>query len=117
MPDVVGGEIGLSQSFVVGLPSASFLPAAKYRLEECSELMQVQLPKRGSFSKEAGAVFDGPFDICPTPGTILFGDLLKVLIDMKAYPKLDPDQLFTISLVTEGQDTVNVVGRILRIVT
>lgn len=99
-----------------GTPSAVFLPARSYNIKESGELVALTVPVRGTFPSDPDIPFSGDFDLSPERGTFLFGDLLKVMFAMRAYPELEDNQRFSIYAVEVEADKVSIVGRVIEFV-
>lgn len=98
---------------VEGLPSANFLPLAKYRFKRLVGLASVTLPVRGSYPTDGP--FSGDYNICPSPGVILFGTLTQVMLALGKYPTLSPEQRFILAgLELDGQDII-ITGRVVEL--
>ena len=99
--------------FRKGTPTALFLPAKNYTFSATGKLFQVALPNKGTFPADTGHPFAGEeFNVSPRPGTVLFGDLLKVLFHMNAYPNMADNQRFVLYTVESQADKVIVTGEV-----
>jgi len=104
----------MDEKITEGLPTASFVPLAKYQFKTMPGMASVSVPVRGSFPDDGP--FEGAYDICPEPGVILFGTLTQAMLAFKRYPALDKNQRFVISgLELNGSDLV-VLGRVVELV-
>lgn len=102
-----------SQTFV-GTPSAMLLPAEKHKVEHLSGLASFTVPIRGTFSENSPRPGQ-TFDVMPERDVILFGTLTEVLFAEKVYPSLEKDQRFVFSGVEWDDETITVVGRVVKI--
>ena len=94
----------------VGTPSAMFIPAGPYKFKSNTKLYRVVVPRKGKFPEDAPAFANEEFDIVPSSGEILFGDLLKVMSVMNCYPRLKKNETFIIFSIEVKADMVAVVG-------
>jgi len=103
------------ENSVIGIPSACLLPVFRYKFEEITELRVIEVPLRGVYPQDSN--FSGSFNIMPEEGIFLFGTINAVLLSFGKYPKLNEDEIFVIAgLEKNNDDTLNIVGRILRFV-
>lgn len=99
-----------------GTPSAMFLPARNYKFKSSGELHRLVVPLRGKFPDEEGHLFSGQeFDIAPSPGKLLFGDLLKVMFSLETYPDLKDNERFVIFSTETYYDKLVIVGEVITI--
>ncbi len=98
---------------VFGLPSASFLPLAKYKFKHLTGLASLTIPVRGSFPEGSG--FSGEYDICPSAGIILFGTLTQVMLGLGKYPNMENNQRFILSGLELDGDNLTVIGRVVEL--
>jgi hypothetical protein len=99
-----------------GIFSVSFHPASPVKFKEISSIYTVHLPRKGVLTKCEGSPFEGNFDLAPEDGTILFGDLLKVFLNLGVYPKLEANQRFVLNTVETTYDRVILTGRVIELV-
>ena len=100
----------------VGLTSAGMLPAKSRKVRQVTGLHRIALPRKGSFQEGNTLGLTGDFDISPANGQVLFGDLLKVMLTMKAYPAMEDNQMFVLSTIEVVPDMVTVVGRVVEFI-
>ncbi len=98
-----------SEDVVQGLPSASFLPLNRYKFKRLTGLASVSLPIRGTYLEGS---LDGEFDICPSPGVVLFGTLTQVMMAFGKYPTLSENQRFVMAGIELDGDNIVVTGRV-----
>ncbi len=103
------------EKIVVGMPSANFLPLAKYKFKHLTGLASLTVPVRGTFPEDSG--FKGEFDICPSVGIILFGTLTQVMLALGKYPNLEEGQRFILSGLELDGENILVIGRVVELVT
>ena len=97
----------------VGVPSASLGPAKARKFKELTGLTELAIPVRGSWPADFSKT--GSYDICPEPGTFLFGLVTEALLAHRVYPDLKDDQLYIIAGVELQNETLTVVGRVVEV--
>ena len=99
-----------------GTLSAMFLPAANYNVRSNGQFYRVALPIRGQFPEEEGHPFSGQkFDLCPGGGSVLFGDMLKVMFATGSYPKLRDKERFVLIALEVSFDKVILIGEVVEL--
>ena len=102
---------------VTGTPPALLMPARPHRFRFKSDLVNLVVPIRGTFPKTYNRV-EGPFNLNPEPGVLLYGTMVDVLFAHIEYPSLEDNQRFVI-LGTELHDEDNefhIIGRVVELV-
>ena len=104
-----------------GLPTISLLPVNMVRFRVVRQV-KISLPKTGFYGDLELDLFkddpgeDGPFDLF-TDNTLDIPGITKVLLATGEYPKLNGNQLFTLSSIIIEDDCVALRGSVLDIIS
>ncbi len=107
-------------NIIHGTPPAVLLPAKKYSFELVGENLIIKLPRKGNYHDLDPNFFDedaGDFTIFNKENNIFYlPAITKVLFAMSQYPDLPDDHYLAPYAIQIVDDTVVIVGQVLRMV-
>lgn len=112
---------GKNEPIYVGTPALVFMPPKNYSFKIIKKEHKVVLPRQGdyySLDKDFFKESDGEFNIYDENSKTLFlPSITKVMFATKTYPGLDSNQLFVPIAIIFNDDTVEILGQVIEMIT